>query len=107
MGQECTAAVQSCMDLTIINNSSQHAALLLVDLLIVGEALQVSEAGCPLGTWRTFTGLVFHTGLWAVSPTWTRSVLTHTQAREKKGKNIKQGNTKLRGAQMTSLRGPR
>lgn len=46
-GTDCNefSTVQyNVMELTIINNSSQHAAL-LVGLLVIGETLQVSEAG--------------------------------------------------------------
>lgn len=41
-GTDCNE--RPSMELTIINNSSQHAAL-LVGLLVIGETLQVSEAG--------------------------------------------------------------
>lgn len=61
-----------CMCLTIINNSCQHAALFLAGVSVVGQTLQVSEAGRPLGAGRTLTGLVLHIGLLTVSPARTR-----------------------------------
>lgn len=59
------------MFLTVINNSRQQAALFLVGVPVVGQTLQVSEAGHPLGTRRTFTSLVLHAGLLTVFPTRT------------------------------------
>lgn len=58
--------------LTIINDRSQNVAAFLAGMSVVGQTLQVPEAGGPLGAGRTFAGLVFHTGLLTVSPTRTR-----------------------------------
>lgn len=75
--------------LTIINNSSQHIALFLAGLSVVGKTLQISESGGPLGTGRTFTSLVFHIGLLTVSPARTRPAMECTHH------HIQQGDMKI------------
>lgn len=74
-GSRLCVCVSAC--LTIINDSSQHAVLLLASMSVVGQTLQVSETGGPFGAGCSFAGFVLHASLLTVSPSRTRPAHTH------------------------------